>query len=280
MLPLALAVFLCVSLAGFLLARASVVFWGRYQETFTEQARFNLADLFLFMDTRGLFRLNIVAMVLVPALLWLVTGNLLLAVATLVLIVVLPKKVYALLRQRRIDKIQQQLPDGLMMVAGSMRAGLGFTPALESLARDVEPPLAQEFALVLREQRMGVKLDDALQHFNNRVPVQDVTLFVSAVGISREVGGNLAESLASLAETLRRRLIMEGKVKSLTAQGRLQGIVMAMMPVGLIGFLSFAYPDTMHAMYHTPMGWVVIGIAAVMEYLGYRMCRKIMSIDI
>ncbi|MGN6739166.1 type II secretion system F family protein [Dyella sp.] len=280
MLPLALAVFLCVSLAGFLLARASVVFWGRYQETFTEQARFNLADLFLFMDTRGLFRLNIVAMVLVPALLWLVTGNLLLAVATLVLIVVLPKKVYALLRQRRIDKIQQQLPDGLMMVAGSMRAGLGFTPALESLARDVEPPLAQEFALVLREQRMGVKLDDALQHFNDRVPVQDVTLFVSAVGISREVGGNLAESLASLAETLRRRLIMEGKVKSLTAQGRLQGIVMAMMPVGLIGFLSFAYPDTMHAMYHTPMGWVVIGIAAVMEYLGYRMCRKIMSIDI
>lgn len=280
MLPLALAVFLCVSLAGFLLARASVVFWGRYQETFTEQARFNLADLFLFMDTRGLFRLNIVAMVLVPALLWLVTGNLLLAVATLVLIVVLPKKVYALLRQRRIDKIQQQLPDGLMMVAGSMRAGLGFTPALESLARDVEPPLSQEFALVLREQRMGVKLDDALQHFNDRVPVQDVTLFVSAVGISREVGGNLAESLASLAETLRRRLIMEGKVKSLTAQGRLQGIVMAMMPVGLIGFLSFAYPDTMRAMYHTPMGWVVIGIAAVMEYLGYRMCRKIMSIDI
>ena len=280
MLTVALAVFLFVALAGFLLARASVVFWGRYQDTFTEQARFNLADLFLFMDTRGLFRLNMVAMVLVPALLWLVTGNLLLAVAALVLIVVLPKKIYALLRQRRIDKIQQQLPDGLMMVAGSMRAGLGFTPALESLARDVEPPLAQEFALVLREQRMGVKLDDALQHFNDRVPVQDVTLFVSAVSISREVGGNLAESLASLSETLRRRLIMEGKVKSLTAQGRLQGIVMALMPVGLIGFLSFAYPDTMHAMYHTPMGWVVIGIAAVMEYLGYRMCRKIMSIDI
>lgn len=280
MLPVALAVFLFTTLAGFLLARASVVFWGRYQETFTEQARFNLADLFLFMDTRGLFRLNAVAMVLVPALVWLATGNPLLAVAALVLIVVLPKKIYAWLRQRRIDKIQQQLPDGLMMVAGSMRAGLGFTPALESLARDVEPPLAQEFALVLREQRMGVKLDDALQHFNDRVPVQDVTLFVAAVGISREVGGNLAESLASLADTLRRRLIMEGKVKSLTAQGRLQGIVMALMPVGLIGFLTFAYPETMRAMYHTPIGWVVIGVAAVMEYLGYRMCRKIMSIDI
>jgi tight adherence protein B len=280
LLPVAIVVFLCVTLVGYLLARSSTVFWGRYQETFTEQARFNLADMFMFMDARNLFRFNAVAMVLVPLLIWFVTGNPLLAIFALVLILVLPKKIYCWMRQRRVDKIQQQLPDGLMMVAGSMRAGLGFTPALESLARDIEPPLAQEFALVLREQRMGVKLEEALEHFNDRVPVQDVTLFVSAVGISRDVGGNLAESMASLADTLRRRLIMEGKVKSLTAQGRLQAIVMAMMPVGLISFLSFAYPDTMHEMYHSYIGWAVIAVAAVMEYLGYRMCRKITSIDI
>nr|WP_275690423.1 type II secretion system F family protein [Luteibacter yeojuensis] len=166
------------------------------------------------------------------------------------------------------------------MVASSMRAGLGFAPALEGLSRDIDPPLAQEFALVLREQRLGVKPDEALENFNTRVPIQDVTLFVSAVAISRDVGGNLAESMASLSDTLRRRLIMEGKVKALTAQGRLQGIVMALLPVGLIAFLSLAYPDTMHDLYHTPMGWIVMGIAAVMEFLGYRMCRKIMSIDI
>jgi tight adherence protein B len=280
LLPVAIVVFLAVAAIGYLAARSSTVFWGRYQEAFTEQARFNLADMFMFMDERNLFRLNAVAMVLVPLLVWFLSGNPLLAIVTLVLILVLPKKIYRWLRQRRINQIQQQLPDGLMMVAGSMRAGLGFTPALESLARDVEPPLAQEFALLLREQRMGVKLEEALEHFNDRVPIQDVTLFVSAVGISREVGGNLAESMASLADTLRRRLIMEGKVNSLTAQGRLQGIVMAMMPVGLIGFLSFAYPDTMHEMYHSYVGWAVIGVAAVMEYLGYRMCRKITSIDI
>jgi tight adherence protein B len=272
--------FLSVTLAGYLLAREAVVFWGRYHNTFTEQARFNLADMFLFIDPSNLWRANAVALVAVPLLLWLATGNLVLVAVAVVLVAVLPKKLYAWLRQRRIDRIQQQLPDGLMMVAGSMRAGLGFTPSLESLARDIEPPLAQEFALVLREQRMGVKLEDALANFNERVPVQDVTLFVSAVSISREIGGNLAESMASLADTLRRRLIMEGKVKSLTAQGRLQGIVMAMMPMGLIAFLSFAYPQTMHAMYHTPMGWAVLGVAAVMEYLGYRMCRKITSIDI
>ncbi len=279
-LPIAIAVFLCVTLAGFLLVRSSTVFWGRYQNTFTEQARFNLADLFMFMDPRNLFRLNVAAIVVAPLLLWLFTGNPLLAAMALVLILILPKKIYRWMRQRRINQIQQQLPDGLMMIAGSMRAGLGFAPSLESLARDVEPPLAQEFALVLREQRMGVKMEEALAHFNERVPVADVTLFVSAVNISREVGGNLAETMASLADTLRRRLIMENKVKSLTAQGRLQGIVMALMPVGIMAFLTFAYPQTMTAMYHTPLGWAVIGVAAVMEYLGYRMCRKIMSIDI
>jgi tight adherence protein B len=280
LLPLIASVFLCVTCVGYALARVSVVFWGRYRETFTEQARFNLADMFMFMDPRNLFYFNAAALCILPLATWFLSDNVILALVVLALISILPRKLYVWMKQRRIDKIQAQLPDGLMMIASSMRAGLGFAPALEGLARDIDPPLAQEFALVLREQRMGVKPDDALENFNKRVPIQDVTLFVSAVGISREVGGNLAESMASLSETLRRRLIMEGKVKALTAQGRLQGIVMAMLPAGLVAFLSFAYPETMHDMYHTGMGMIVIGISAVMEYLGYRMCRKIMSIDI
>ncbi len=279
-LPVAIVVFLFVGLVAFLAASNWSAFWRRYQETFTEQARFNLADMFMFMDTGKLFAVNVVALVFLPALLWLVTGNPLLGVAALLALVFLPRKVYTWLRQRRIDKIQAQLPDGLMMIASSMRAGLGFAPAMESLARDMDPPLSQEFSLLLREQRMGVKTEDAMANLNLRVPIQDVTLFVSAVGISRDVGGNLAESMASLSETLRRRLIMEGKVKALTAQGRLQGIVMAMLPAAMVAFLSLAYPDTMHDMYHTAIGWGVITIAAIMEYLGYRMCRKIMSIDI
>ncbi|HUA82063.1 MAG TPA: type II secretion system F family protein, partial [Dyella sp.] len=181
---------------------------------------------------------------------------------------------------RRMTKIQAQLPDGLMMIASSMRAGLGFAPSIESLAQDVEPPLSQEFSLILREQRMGVKADEALNHFSDRVPIQDVALFVSAVNISREIGGNLAESLASLSETLRRRLVMENKVRALTAQGRLQGIVMALLPVGIVTFLTLAYPETMNAMYHTVVGWGVMALAGVMEFLGYRMCRKIMSVDV
>ena len=275
-----LLVFVGVAAAGIVAVQASEQFMHRYQESFVNQARVNLADMFLFMDTGTLFAFNVGVLVLVPLVLWIATGNLLLPIAAVLVLAILPRKLYVWMRQRRIDKIQEQLPDGLLMLAGSMKAGVGFGPAMEAMVSDGMPPLAQELALVLREQRMGVKTEEALEHFAERVPVQDVKLFVSAVQISRVVGGNLAESLTLLAETLRRRLIMESKVKALTSQGRLQGIVMAMLPVAMVAFLAFAYPETMRPMFHTAIGWTVIAICAVMEYLGYRMCRKIMTIDV
>jgi len=279
-LPVAVTVFLTVAILGSLIARNAASFMQSYRTAFTEQARFNLADMFLFIDPTRLFYFNVGAVILIPLLVWVLSRNPVVAIAIFVLILILPRKIYTWLRERRVLKIQSQLPDGLMMIASSMRAGLGFGPAMESLAKDCDPPLAEEFSLILREQRMGVKPDEALEHFNRRVAIVDVTLFVSAVNISRDIGGNLAESMASLSETLRRRLIMEDKVRALTAQGRLQGIVMAMLPVGIVAFLTFAYPETMYAMYHTWVGWGVIALAASMEYLGYRMCGKIMSIDV
>jgi tight adherence protein B len=267
-------------LAGLYIAGAGEKFMVRYQDAFMDQAKTNLADMFLFIDPSRLYAVNIALFLILPILIWIISGQGLFALVVAVLIAVLPKKLYAFLRQRRLNKIQAQLPDALMMLSGTMKAGLGFSPALEGLVKDGYPPLAQELALVLREQRLGVKTDDALEHFAERVPVLDAKLFVSAVQISREVGGNLAESLATLGETLRRRLIMENKVKALTAQGRLQGIVMAMLPVGMLAYLAFMYPETMEPMFHTPIGYGVIAVGAVLEYVGYKICLKIMTIDI
>lgn len=277
---IAVTVFLALTLAGVAAARLGDAFLQRYRESFLEQARLNLTDMFLFVDVRVLFISNMIALFVLPLVLWAATGSPLLAALAALAVALLPKKAYAWMKQRRLDRIQQQLPDALLMMAGTMRAGLGFTPALESIVRDGYPPLAQELALVLREQHMGVRTEEALENFARRVPIQDTTLFVSAVGISREVGGNLAETLATLAETLRRRLIMEGKVKALTAQGRLQGIVMAMLPAGIVLYLALMYPETMAPMFDTWIGYTVIAVCCVLEYVGYRICRKIMSIDI
>ncbi|RMH93825.1 type II secretion protein F [Lysobacter pythonis] len=276
----AVASFACFAMLAYVAVRAGDRFMKRYRENFMEQARLNLADMFMFMDPTQLFIFNIVALVVVPLLLWLVTGNPLVAAGIALVLAFMPRKVYAWMKQRRLNQIQEQLPDALQMLSGSLRAGVGFAPALEVMVHDGQPPLAQELALVLREQHLGVRTEQALENFSERVPIIDVKLFVSAVNISREVGGNLAETLSTLAETLRRRLIMENKVKALTAQGRLQGIVMALLPVFLIGYLTLMYRETMEPMFHTWHGYLVIGICMVMEYLGYRMCRKIMTIDV
>lgn len=277
---IALMAFGALFLGGIAAMRMGDTFIRRYQDSFLEQAHLNLTDMFLFVEPRMLYVANLLCIVLVPLLVWVVSGSALLAAMAAVAVALLPKKLYRWMKQRRIDRIQAQLPDALMMLAGTMKAGLGFTPALEGLVKDGYPPLAQELALVLREQHMGVRTETALENFCARVPILDVTLFVSAVSISREVGGNLAESLTTLADTLRRRLIMEGKVKALTSQGRLQGIVMAMLPLGIVGYLAFAYPTTMAPMFNTWHGYLVIAICCVLEYIGYKICLKIMTIDI
>jgi len=277
---IALGVFGAVACVGFYATRSGDAFLARYHQSFMEQARVNLADMFLFVDPAYLYSINLTVLVVVPLVLWLVTGNLLVAALAVLVLAVVPKKVYRWLKQRRLDKIQEQLPDALMMMSGTMKAGLGFAPALEAQVKDGDPPLAQEFALVLREQHLGVKTEDALEHLSERVPILDMKLFVSAVGISREVGGNLAESLKTVSETLRRRLIMERKVKALTSQGKLQGIVMALLPVAIAGYLYWMYPDTMAPMFNTWTGYAVIAVCLVLEYIGYKLCVKIMTIDI
>lgn len=277
---IALCVGAAIFFAGLYAASAGSAFLVRYRTSFMEQARNNLTDMFLFVEPAKLFAMNAVFLVVTTLLVWIISGNMLAAAVALVLCALLPNKLYNWLKARRINQIQNQLPDALMMISGSMKAGLGFGPALESVVRDGYPPLAQELALVLREQHLGVKQEEALENLAERVPIMDMQLFVSAVSISREVGGNLAESLKTVAETLRRRLIMEGKVKSLTSQGKLQGIVMAMLPVGLVAYLAWMYPDTMAPMFDTWIGYSIIAICVVLEYLGYKICKKIMTIDI
>lgn len=277
---IAVCVFGMVVLLALYSLKASAQFVQRYRESFMEQARISLADMFLFIDPKQLFRINVVLLIVLPVLTWLLTGSLLLVVGAAVVALILPKRIYRWLRNRRLTQIQHQLPDALLMLAGTMRAGLGFRPALESLVKDGQPPLAQELALVLREQHMGVSPEQAMNNFSKRVPIIEIGFFVSSVQIAQEVGGNLADSLNTLGDTLRRRLIMEEKVKSLTAQGKLQGIIMALLPFGLIGYLAYLYPTTMEPMFNTFLGYGVLAVTVLLIYLGYKTCVKIMTIDI
>ena len=239
-----------------------------------------LAEMFIFVDTQTLWRATIVSAVVLPVLLYFITDAPVLPVAAFIAILVMPKAVVSWLKKRRTTKFEGQLPDALLMLSGAMRAGASFNTALESMVKEQKPPLSQEFDLMVREQRLGVDLDTALLHMEARMPLQDFMMVVAAMRISREVGGNLAEILESLASTLRRKNEMEGKIRALTGQGKMQGIVMSALPLMMLFVLTKVEPVAMAPLFTTWYGWVTMAIILVAEVIGYMFIRKIVNIDV
>ncbi len=199
---------------------------------------------------------------------------------TFFVLLVSPFFVLNMLIRQRLKKFERQLPDALVMLSGSLKAGASFSIALDGLIRESPAPLSQEFSLLVREWKLGVDMDTALNNMERRLPLEDLTMFLSAVRISREVGGNLAETLESLADTMRRKLTMEGKIDSLTAQGKLQGIVMTCLPLLLMVALLKLEPDSMGLMFTTKIGWMVLLLIFFMQLLGYLAIRKITEIKV
>ncbi|MCK9382150.1 MAG: type II secretion system F family protein [Sulfuritalea sp.] len=252
----------------------------RQRETIRQEATTNLEDMFIFVDPAQMFYWNVGALFVLPPLLWLMFGNPVIAVAVAVGLIVMPKWLVGHLRKSRFSTFEKQLPDAMLMVSGSMRAGAGLNVALESMVAESKPPVSQEFELLLREARVGVDFDTALKHMEARLPIQDFVMVVSAMRISREVGGNLADILESIADTLRKKHVMEGKINSLTAQGKIQGVVMTGLPLFLMLVLWKMEPQAMDPLFNTWMGWAVLAVIAVMEGLGYFFISKIVSIDV
>lgn len=277
---LLVVIFLAAFATIWLAMRAGRTLLRRQQDQLEQAAQTTLADMFIFLDPQRMFRYNVVALLVLPALVWLLTDNpvfvLFVAVATLIL----PKYYIGHLRQKRLKTFEAQLPDALLMVSGAMRAGASLNMALESMIKEQKPPLAQEFELMVREQRLGVDFDTALVNIEKRNPIQDFAMVVAGMRISREVGGNFAEIMESLAKTLREKATMEGKIKSLTAQGKMQGIIMSGLPLMLMAILNVIEPQAMGAMFTTLVGWATLSVIIVMIGIGYVFIRKITNIDV
>jgi tight adherence protein B len=252
----------------------------RQKQTLQRTAATSLQEMFIFVDPTRLFYINVMTFVFVPPILYVLTENPVLALGAAIAIVVGPRFLVAFIKKKRERKFEEQLPDALLMVAGSLRAGASLNVALESMVSESQAPISQEFELMLREQRLGVDLDTALQNMERRMPLQDFIMVVAGMRISREVGGNLADTLEGIADTLRRKLTMEGKIQALTAQGRMQGIVMTCLPLFLMLVLKQMEPEAMAPLFNTWYGWITLAIIVVMEFVGYFFIRKIVNIDV
>lgn len=271
---------LSAALLAWFVVDLGTVTLARYRASFTERAKFQAEEFFLFIDPRKLFAANLAVMAIGGMLAWLASGSALLGLAAFVALGLLPRWLYRHLRLRRQKQFDEQMPDALMMLAGSMRAGVGLNAAMHQLVREAQPPLTQEFALVLREQRLGVTLEQSLAGLNRRVPTQTATLVVSAMRVAIETGGGLAETLERTAQTIRSRQQMEGKISALTAQGKLQAWVVGLLPIVLMLILDKMEPEAMVMLWHTRMGWATLAVVAFLELVGIYLIRKIIAIDV
>lgn len=252
----------------------------RYQESFTEKADSSLQALFLFVDARRVFTVNILFLLIVPVIVYLVTGAIFYAVLAILLLLFLPKILLKRMEAKRRRQINEALPDALAQIAGAMSAGATFPSALEILVGETSGPISQEFSLVLKEQRLGATMGNALESLGERVQTEEMDLVITAAQIANEVGGNLSGIFERLSVTLRRKMEMEGKIKSLTSQGVLQGWVVGLLPFGIIAALYVVDRENIEPIFHNLLGWIFLAVILLNELLGGMLIRKIVSIDV
>ena len=192
----------------------------------------------------------------------------------------LPKRVLEILRVRRRVKFNEQLVGALGSMANSLRAGFSLNQAFESVAKTGESPISQEFTVLLQQLRVGMSFDDALASLDRRVGSDDLTLVCTAIDIARKTGGNLTEIFDRISETIRGRMRIERRVRTLTAQGRLQGIAVSLMPFGLGLALVLMKPQLMLPFLTSPTGIAAVAGAAVLVAVGWIIIRKIIKIDV
>jgi tight adherence protein B len=194
----------------------------------------------------------------------------------------LPAPVFLLRRRRsaKIARINDQLPELLQLVAGSLQAGQSFLQALDHAADELGEPFASELRMMLRETDLGVSLEEALEGLRTRVPDDDLSLVVDAVMIQRRVGGNLAEVLGNIAHTIRERIRIRGEVHALTGQARLSGWVLSGLPVALAGVLGLLNPEYMAPLFLTPFGRLLLVGAFGSEVIGMLMIRRIANVRV
>jgi tight adherence protein B len=182
---------------------------------------------------------------------------------------------------QRLIAFETQLPDTLGLWVNALRSGYSVLQAMEAISRDAPEPTKTEFKRVVQEVQLGIDMSDALAHMLDRVESDDLDLVITAVNIQREVGGNLSEILEVIAGTIRERIKLKGEIRVLTSQGRITGILISFLPIGLAFFLNGINPGYMGPMFENrTCGWPMIGAGLALIGIGTAIIQKIVDIEI
>lgn len=183
-------------------------------------------------------------------------------------------------RKKRLDLLTHQLVETLGTMANSLRAGFSFMQAMKMVSEEMPDPIGPEFGRVVRETSLGVPLEDALKNLVERLPNKELEVIVQAIIAQRESGGNLAELLLTMEETIRGRVRVLEELNTLVAQGKMSSWIITALPIGLATFIYFSNPDYLSIMFEHPLGWLLSIGALISIFIGWLVIQKVIKIEV
>lgn len=210
----------------------------------------------------------------------LITGRLMFGLIAVMLGGYLPYFGLRTAKSKRLAKFNGQIGDALVIMANSLRSGFSFLQAMDMVRKEIPNPIAKEFGAALQEMNWGTHTEEALSNMAARVNSEDLELVVTAVLIQRQVGGNLAEVLDNIAGTIRERIRIKGEIKTLTAQGRISGLIIGLLPIVLTTVIYFLNPDYIKLLFTSKAGLIMVFYAIMSQVLGLAIIKKIVQIPV
>lgn len=191
-----------------------------------------------------------------------------------------PKMILRQLFEKRCNRLVAQMVEGLTIMANGISSGLSITQSMERVVDNLGNPISQEFGLVLSQVRLGQTVEDSLINLAERIPRADVQMFVTAINILKETGGNLAETFSTIVVTIRERQKVERKIEALTAQGLMQGIIITLVPLVLLAVMFVISPAYVKPLFTTTLGIILMLVAVTLQIIGGLVIRKIVKIKV
>ncbi|MDF3129712.1 type II secretion system F family protein [Kiritimatiellaeota bacterium B1221] len=285
-----LAYFTCFFLMGYHMMSGLREAISGQSDRFSQSASRELENLFLFIPANRIASVSQSAGILGFLTGFLVFGDptrpggllggLMGGMILFFLIRLIPVLAIGILKKKRLEQFNLQLTEALVTMSNSLRAGFSVQQAFETIVQEGRKPIAQEFGVFVQQTRVGVRFEDALANMEERVKSEDLTLMVRAIEISRQTGGNLTEVFDIIAATIRERSRIEGKIKSMTAMGRLQGIVVGLVPIFLLLIMTVIDPKMMADFFSDFIGIALLVLVVILLGAGFFVIHKIVSIEV
>lgn len=253
---------------------------SRWGSKYKEKIGINLVQAHLPLKPEEYIAINVITAISALAAAFILSENFPAAVLASAVAALVPG-LYVKNRKRSIiHKIDQQLPDTIALLSNTLKAGYSFLQAVDAAAKELPAPISLEFQRILKEVNLGVNMEKALEELGKRVQSKDLELIIMAVLIQRQIGGNLSEILDNISETIRSRIKIKGEIRILTAQGRISGLIISLMPAALGIFLYIINPSYISLLFTEPLGMGMLFGALCMQGIGIFLIRKIIRIEV